>query len=374
MSAPGFIIEWARLPGPSKVLGLARERKEQGRLGQRARLDLELSTSERLEVGRMLDAAWAGSGEAVSVAQLRRGLAVHGITLETLFETVSGPLRDLRAERGRLRQKRLSDQDQALRMLTQLGQDTPDAEVLRRCLVGAELWTERAEAIVHVIQHVDALVRTGSAPIRLGVLAASLFGDAHHLDRNSGLGRAVARFLQGRVAAEGEPYIDPIGDAAAWHATWASCGVICDGVSARVLVLNLPLTGDGPAARMAQIPGEPVWLTLRSLRQVFGLADDVEEVFVCENPAIVEAAADRYGVASKPLICTFGNPDLATTTLLETLAGFARLRVRADGDRVGWQIVERLLRLPGAAPWRMPPGFDRYEEEILDELLSDLAP
>lgn len=73
-------------------------------------------------------------------------------------------------------------------------------------------------------------------------------------------------------------------------------------------------------------------------------------------------------------MCTFGLPNLATMTLLSSLASTSTLRVRADGDAVGWRIVERLLRLPGAERWRMPEGFDRYEEEILDELLADLAP
>lgn len=374
MSVPHFVVEWARLPGPVKLLALARTRVEEGRLGPRARLDPSLSPTERLEVGRMLDAAWAGSGATVPVTQLRRSLQDHGTTLEALLETASGPLRDLRAERARRRASRSTDQDEAMQILADLAEHTIDAQVLRRCLVGAEVWSERSRQIVRVVHHADAAARERSGSLRLGVLAASLFGDAHALDRDSALGRAVARFLHARAAGVGEPFVDPIGDAAAWHDAWESCGVSCDGVSARVLVLNLPLTGPGPAARITDVVGEPVWVTLRSLRRPFGLAAGVNEVFVCENPAIVEAAADRFGATSRPLVCTFGNPDLATTTLLTSLAEHTRLRVRADGDRVGWQIVERLLRLPGATTWRMPAGFDQYEEEILDDLLGDLAP
>lgn len=151
-------------------------------------------------------------------------------------------------------------------------------------------------------------------------------------------------------------------------------GVVCDGVSSQVLVLNLPLTGEGPAVALTAVQAEPVWLTLRALLQPFALAEGVPEVFVCENPSIVEAAADRYGALSRPLVCTYGLPNLATMTLLVALASRATLRVRADGDAVGWRIVERLLRLPGAKPWRMPDGLDRYEEELLEDLLADLAP
>ncbi|MGD8214418.1 DUF2399 domain-containing protein [Aestuariimicrobium sp. Y1814] len=373
MNVPAFIVDWARLPGPSKLLATARTKLEAGRLGPRAKLDLEFTPSERSEVGRMLDAAWAGSGEPVPIARLRHSLAEHGTTLEALLTQVSGPLRDLRSERAQQVTTRQTDRDEGLATLGALGAGAVDPAVLQRCLVGAAFWSVRAADITRVVQHLDGLARTRSQPVHLAVLAASLFGDAHALDRDAGLGRAVARFLRGRATTEDEPYTDPVGDATAWHAAWESGGVICDGVSARALVLNLPLTGDGSAARLAEIRGEPVWLTLRALRQPFRLADGIEEVFVCENPAIVEAAADRFGAASRPLVCTFGNPDLATTTLLQGIAPQTRLRIRADGDRVGWQIVERLLRLPGAQPWRMPRGFERYEEEIIEDLLGDLA-
>lgn len=374
MSVPEFIVAWARLPGPSKLLAEARARTEAGKLGQRATLDPGFTTSERAEVGRMLDAAWAGSGAPVPIIHLRRALVQHGTTLEALLTEVAGPLRDLRVERAEATQARDKDREESLAMLKALGGDPVEPAVLQRCLAGADIWSVRAAGIVRVVQHLDSLTGEDEDPVRLAVLAASLFGDAHALDRDSGLGRAVARFLHGRAATKDSPWTDPVGDAAEWHAAWESGGVTCDGVSARVLVLNLPLTGDGPAARMSRWGGEPVWLTLRALRQPFGLAEGVGEVFVCENPAIVEAAADRYGSASQPLVCTFGNPDLATRTLLEKLAPNTRLRVRADGDRAGWQIVERLLRLPGAQPWQMPEGFDLYEEQIIEELLGDLAP
>lgn len=370
MSVPPFLLAWARLPGPAKVLAEARSRIERtGSLGPRALLRIPLTDPERAEVGRMLDAAWAGSGDDVPVRVLRRELERHGTTLEALLEAVGGPLRDRRAERARQRESRRDDLDAALAVLRSLGGDVAP-RVLERCIVGADNRTRRAGEIARVVRHLDAL----EEPVRLPVLAASLFGDAHALDRDAALGRAVVRFLAGRAATQARPWSDPVGDAADWHEAWESGGVICDGVSAQVLVLNLPLTGDGPAARLAAVEGEPVWLTLRALRQPFGLADGVEEVFVCENPAIVEAAADRFGAASKPLVCTFGNPGLAATTLLGRLAPRTRLRVRADGDTVGWRIVERLLRFEGAHPWRMPAGFSLYEEEILDDLLADLAP
>lgn len=374
MTIPRYVLDWARLPGPAKVLHLARARLEAGGLGPQATLAPDLTRSERLDVGKMLDAVWAGSGAAVSVRQLRQGLATHSTTLEDLVVATSGPLRDLPGERAEKRRRKQEDRDEALRLLSELPGRTVPTAVLERCLTGAEVWSDRARDVAGVVEHLDQQASCDAIPIRLGVLAASLFSDAHALDRSRVLGRAVARFLGGRATAEGAAFVDPVGDAAGWHAAWESAGVVCDAVSGRVLVLNLPLTGDGPAAQMARVHGEPVWLTLRSLRQEFGLAVGVDDVYVCENPAILEAAADRFGDRTKPLVCTFGNPDLAAITLLESLAGRTRLHVRADGDKVGWQIVERLLRLAGAEPRRMPSAFDRYEEEILDDLLDDLVP
>lgn len=370
MSVPDHVVAWAKQPGPTKVLAAARARAEAGQLGQRAKpLQVDLKADERRQVGQMLDAAWALSGDPVKLPQLRAELSRHGTTLETLLKELGGPLRDRPTERRLARQAKHDDRSAGLERLCALGD--VDEQVLVRCLTGASSWADFAERVAYVVEYLDRRSARDADPLRLPVLAAQLFGDAHALDRNKALGRAVARFLAGR-ANPGAAVEDLVGDAAAWHLAWGSAGVACDTVSAQVLVLNLPLVGDGPAASLTALRGEPVWLTLRSLRQPFGLAEGVPEVFVCENPAIVEAAADRHGTDSRPLVCTFGLPNLATMTLLSTLAPAAMLRVRADGDAVGWRIVEQLLRLPRAIPWRMPDSFDLYEEEILEELLLDL--
>ncbi len=213
---------------------------------------------------------------------------------------------------------------------------------------------------------------------RLAVVAARTFGDAHALDRDRPLGRAAARLAAHVLAARtGRPPDDPMSSAQAWREAWAGVGVACDEVSSQVLVLNLPLPGDSPAARLTRAAGaEPVWLTLRSLSP----APDIDEewartlgdVFVCENPSVVEASADRLGASCAPLICTFGRPGLAATSLLGALAAAgARLCIGADSDTTGHAIVAELLALtPGSVPWRMDsPGF---EEERLDDLLADL--
>lgn len=382
MTVPLFLLDWARRPGPRRALAEARTRAEAGRLGPRGGLEVDLTPAERADVGQMLKASWAASSDPVPVAVLRAALKSHGVTLEELLVEVGGPLRDLRAERAAARSARSSDREDGRALLTTLAESV-DPAVVERCLVGAGSWAQRAEQIAAVIRHLDARspLSAGVDATKLDARAARQVGrlgceDVRRRPRagpRSRAGRAVARFAAGRAATAGRPYVDPVSDPAAWHEAWAAVGVMCDGVSTQVLALNLPLVGDGPAARLCAVAGEPVWLTLRTLRQPFSLAEGTPEVFVCENPAIVEAAADAFGAASCPLVCTFGVPNLAATTLLSALAPSTTLRVRADGDAVGWSIVGRLLELPGAERWRMPDGLKAYEEELLDDLLSDLG-
>lgn len=364
---PSYILEWARLSGPAKVLAHARERLERGRLGVRGRLRVELSGAERAQVGQIADVAWTASALPLRVDQLRGWLAANGVGLEALLETTGGPLRDLAQERQAAARRAEADREEGRLLLRSLAQGLDD-DVLAHVMARAESWSARASEIEQVVSGL------ADGPERLPVLAARLFNDSHALDRSRALGRAVARFLAGAAASEAHSYIDPVQDVAAWRDAWLTRGVICDAVSAQVLVLNLPLIGTSTAARLTQVQGEPVWLTLRSLGGDIRLADDVDEVFVCENPAIVEAAADLHGAASRPLVCTYGFPNLATTTLLAALAPRTTLRVRADGDTAGWRIARQLLRFPGSRPWRMEPTETRYEEELLPDLLHDLAP
>jgi uncharacterized protein (TIGR02679 family) len=134
-------------------------------------------------------------------------------------------------------------------------------------------------------------------------------------------------------------------------------------------------------------------------------------VFICENPSVIEAAADQLGVGSAPLACVEGRPSVAAGLLLETLqhAGSV-LHYHGDFDWPGLAIAHSLIEA-GALPWRLgaadyrnglarcrrlkrlpPPGrpvetpWDRdlaatmmnhriavEEEAVIDCLLSDLA-
>ncbi|MDS1270741.1 DUF2399 domain-containing protein [Lipingzhangella sp. LS1_29] len=102
-------------------------------------------------------------------------------------------------------------------------------------------------------------------------------------------------------------------------------------------------------------------LTLRDLRHVCWDPVPGAVVYVCENPRVVEAAADAGMDAG--LVCTSGNATTVVHTLLTALVeGGTRLYVRGDFDWAGVAMVERLLTRYPAQPWRMSAAD--YEQQV----------
>jgi uncharacterized protein (TIGR02679 family) len=111
-------------------------------------------------------------------------------------------------------------------------------------------------------------------------------------------------------------------------------------------------------ARHARI-GEPLRLTLRQLGAGQLHIDAGSVVSVCENPTVLAHAAQVLGPASKPLVCTDGQPDSAVDELLALLvAGGASLRYHGDFDWGGLRIASTVIERHGAGPWRF--GADDY--------------
>ncbi|TFD54729.1 TIGR02679 family protein [Cryobacterium frigoriphilum] len=149
---------------------------------------------------------------------------------------------------------------------------------------------------------------------------------------------------------------DASAESARWRReAWQSVGVVLDELSSSVLVLGLPGGVESPTARaLAALgdAGQPVVLTLRQL-----LADGIgivpSVVFVCENPAVVAAAADALGPDSAPLVCLNGQPGAAAILLLEALvAGGATLRFHGDFDWSGIGVARALGERVAWTPWR----------------------
>ncbi|MFD5749554.1 TIGR02679 family protein [Streptomyces sp. NPDC127033] len=255
------------------------------------------------------------------------------------------------------------------------------------------------EAAVRALRTLPA-----SPPTSRATFAARTLSDAHALDEGTPLATLV---LSGVRALTGFPD----GSGAQWRReAWASAGLLKDDLSSTVLTLNLRGT---PSLDWMAAAGEPAVLTLRSLtrRAPVAAVATTETVHVCENPAVLSAAADTLGPACPPMVCLQGQPSAAALTLLRGLStGGAGLLYHGDFDWGGARIAAALARSVPWRPWRYtaahyraavttvpeapaltgPPaatpwdpalavalaehGVRVEEEAVLDDLLADLGP
>jgi uncharacterized protein (TIGR02679 family) len=188
-------------------------------------------------------------------------------------------------------------------------------------------------------------------------LAAEVLGDAHALDGGQPTATLVLAALR-QDANEPDAATDDDTSPRRDRDTWAKAGVLVNELARPVLSLNLP-TRDGGLPL-----GEPAYASLRSLLrspQAWDVAD--RTVFVCENPNLLAIAADHWGAACAPLVCTDGMPAAAQRCLLTQLkkAG-ALLCYHGDFDWPGLRIGNHVMREYGARPWRF--GAPDYQAAI----------
>ena len=404
LELPAGLAEWVAKSGPSALLNAVRLRVERSQRTESGTLPaLELSANQRREIGLMLGVQWELSDKPVNLQALARALAEHGLSVRELVEAVNGgPIEEKRERRERDTARAAAERTRVIESLLAAGIDQSEIDTWL-----ADPGLPRAGSGVLAPLAADAARVWGHLPhqgshVRLARLAADVLHNSHALDADETLGRAIAR-----LAAVVQGLERPQRGGPTWRQAWASVGVQCDGVSSRVLTLNLPLTGTAPAARLCgALRGEPTWLTLRSLAGDW-IARAGVTVFVCENPTIVEAAADAFGPECPPLVCTDGIASGAAMDLIAGLAGSGcSIKVRADVDPAGFTVVEQVLAMaPDAQPWRfdahvyaaahglsvpeqVPRGTEDsieqlrdtyrvhqlplHEERILDDILLDL--
>ncbi|MDA0767122.1 MAG: TIGR02679 family protein [Verrucomicrobia bacterium] len=251
----------------------------------------------------------------------------------------------------------------------------------------------------NLLENTTTILRQAPYPgILLANLAVQVTGDSHALDRGRPLAtlchRAISD-LKGIDAAKGTQ---------SRRAAWDALGIVIDDLSAPVLCLNLRSLSNKPWMNWHADQGEPFYLPWRQL-QDFDPDPTMREAYVCENPAIVSEAANRLGTTSKPLICLNGMPAAAARALLDKLlhAGL-QLHLRADFDWAGLRILDQLHQPGRTHLWRMTPadyhscfpsqplkgtpfspewasdlanamstaGLAAYEEDLIDQLLTDL--
>jgi uncharacterized protein (TIGR02679 family) len=195
------------------------------------------------------------------------------------------------------------------------------------------------------------LTRLPADGLPLPALAAAVTGDTKALAGTP----LESLVLRGLAARAGEPRPATAGER---RALWESAGVVPDDLASQVLVLGLPVVAaDGALGGWlagAAREGLPFRVTLHQLTRSPLAVAAPQLVSVCENPAVLRTAAERFGAASAPLVCTEGRPSVACLRLLAALAaGGCSRRYHGDFDWPGLRIAASMVSDLGAAPWRM---------------------
>ncbi|MFD3707519.1 TIGR02679 domain-containing protein [Nocardia sp. NPDC058658] len=386
---PDGLRAWAATAGPAAVFDAIRRRVSRGGGLESGSLSVRLTAEQRTQVGRLLGTDWEVSGRAVTLRALGIALADHDLTVRQFVELLDGRKLTVRRETNAAIQRAAEQERQSsVRTLCAAGIAEHVAQGWlagpRAPRLGSGTAAETARQIALVWPHLP----WAGPGLRLAQLAAETTGDAHGLDYSTDLGRTVARLI---AASAGLPR--PSRPGRDWRAAWASAGVRCDTVSSRVLTLNVPLD-----LTVGHRRGVPTWLTLRDLLGSWRFDPAPAMLFICENPTVVEAAADELGTRCPPLVCTDGVPALAA---LDLIAGIdesrTEVRVRADFDPTGFMIVSTVQSVARRAGlWRfdaptyatyfgidIEPGVsvaevreffgkDLHEEALLPLLLADL--
>ncbi|MEV0926511.1 TIGR02679 family protein [Streptomyces spongiicola] len=196
----------------------------------------------------------------------------------------------------------------------------------------------------------------GRGPLPLPVLAEWTTGDTKALVPGGPLEQLVLRALAQRAAVDGGPSVRVPQDRAGRRALWESAGAVADDLASQVLVLNVGASGDDVVCdwlRDATGFGIPFRLTLHQLTSA-DIVPAAREIHICENPAVLRAAAAELADRAAALVCTEGVPSAACHRLLAAAArAGARLHWRADFDWTGLRITAAALERHGARPWRM---------------------
>jgi uncharacterized protein (TIGR02679 family) len=219
--------------------------------------------------------------------------------------------------------------------------------------------------LLDTVAVLDALPADG---VPLAVVAENTLADPKALS-GTALASLVLRALGAWYGLPGETAEDR-------RSLWEAAGVIVDDLSSQVLVLNVRATGgaagDG-AARGGLLAGWldgaagagiPFRLTLHQLRHE-PITPSGPVLHVCENPAILRAAASWLGPAAAPLACTEGAASVACRTLVTAAARTGtRIRWRNDFDWPGLRMTAAAISQYGAEPWRMSAGDYRAAASV----------
>jgi len=304
------------------------------------------SDDERAAVDRLLGTRSRARDIPVPLAlldDLLRGRA--GSSLHDVVSHAVGPLEDRPAarakraeEEGALRSD-LLDHPALVRR--------PELGVWMERLWDTGQWRKLADPRAALGRALDVLAALPADPeVGRSQLAAAMLGDAHALDDSAVTGRLVLGAL---AALEHEA---PPATAGQRRQLWARAGVLSDDTSSTVLTVGLRPIANGPAteavARWAD-SGLALPIPLAAVRCETWRLPLSTTVWVCENPAVLSAAAHL----GQPILCVEGRPSLAAVELLRSLGeGGADLAYHGDFGAGGISIANAVIGTLGARPWR----------------------
>ncbi|MCQ8831696.1 TIGR02679 family protein [Streptomyces malaysiensis] len=358
--------DWLTGPGLTRLWEGIRKRLESNGVQATGSLRLAaLNTQERNDLSLLLGKPLTGAAATVRLdvldARLRASAARLG--LRDTLEELGPPLTDRRAARADATARReqvWSSLASSLDASALAGQEWPRRwyDLLRRAGIPRGVTPDAAiRTLQQAVQVLTVLLgpeRSGNALGR-GELAAMTTGSAHGLDDGTWLARLVQR---GVALAHGTEFPD---DAAGRRALWRLVSVTPDEVSSTVLTYGLRPAGEGwreCALRERAKHHAETHLTPRDLHALRLRLPAGTLIHICENPRVVEAAADAACV--RPLVCTSGSAATVVVTLLDALATTGcRFAYHGDFDWPGIVLANRVIRRYDAVPWRM--GTADYE-------------
>ncbi|MBE1532264.1 TIGR02679 family protein [Actinomadura algeriensis] len=369
MSAlPAQARDWLAGPGLARLWDRTRDRLERNGLRPTGALRLTgLDLRERTELALLLGRPVTGAAVTVRLADLDARLrsSAVGLGLAETLEALGAPLTDRRAVREdarALRERTWSGLAAAVDASPLAGEAWTGAwtDALRRAGVPRGVAPETAARTFRQAVHVLTLLfgpdgpdgPDGSGTRSRGELATEATGSAHGLDDGTWLARLVQR---GIALARG---VELPEDAAGRRALWRAASVVPDEISSTVLAYGLRPEGDGWRARALRERAAhhaESHLTLRDLRALRPSVPAGTLVHICENPRVVEAAADA--ACARPLVCTSGSASTVVLTLLDALADAGcRFAYHGDFDWPGVALANRIVHRYAARPWRLHAG------------------
>lgn len=346
-----MMIDGLREPAWTRLLALARRRLERdgGDLNGSITLTAPSEEERRLVIG-MTGMHRPAGAKSVKISLQVLDEAVFRefeVSLVAALARLHGPVRNRPAERA----------DEAAARVA------ASADARRR--VGrhaSEAWFETYLGQLEMDGTLTRLVRRGDADqlgwacevlallpaqsISIPVLAERATGNTKALS-----GTPIATLVLRALAVRDDAAAPT--SAADRRTRWEAAGVVPDDLSSQVLVLNLRPVQDHVVAdwlRGAADFGIPFRLTLHQLTGD-PLTVKARNIYVCENPAVLRAAAAELGEQSAPLICTEGQPSAACLRLLGRADG--TIHWRGDFDWTGLRTTAAAVIRDEAVPWRM---------------------